>query len=80
MNILIAENDITSGKTLRDYLNLNGFNTTWKRNGLDAWKVFCIDIPDVCILNIILPGLNGFELASRIKEQSPSCPSIFFIG
>lgn len=46
-------------------------------DGIDAWKKFCRFYPDVVITDIRMPGVDGIELAKRIKEKKPETIVIF---
>jgi len=50
-------------------LNLSGHETFTANDGLEAMEVFERIRPDVALLDIGLPGLNGFEVCRRIRER-----------
>jgi two-component system OmpR family response regulator len=76
-SILIAEDHESLGYVLKEYLTMNGFRITLVTNGNDALAAFEKQQYDLCLLDVMLPGCNGFEAAAEIKMQHPSVPVIF---
>jgi len=75
--ILLAEDDTNLGQILTEYLNLKGFRTTLCRDGEEGAEVFKPGSFDMCILDLMMPKKDGFQLASEIKEIDPDIPIIF---
>ncbi|MFT6882974.1 MAG: two-component system response regulator VicR [Marinoscillum sp.] len=75
--ILLAEDDTNLGQILNEYLNLKGFQTTLCRDGEEGAQVFKPSKFDLCILDLMMPKKDGFQLASEIKEIDPNIPIIF---
>ena len=75
--ILLVEDDESFGYILKEYLGLHGLNTVWIKNGDTAIQKIKEDDFDLCILDIMLPGANGLEIAKSLKAISPSVPFIF---
>ncbi len=75
--ILLAEDDTNLGQILNEYLNLKGFQTTLCRDGEEGAQVFKPGKFDLCILDLMMPKKDGFQLASEIKEIDPNIPIIF---
>ncbi len=74
--ILIIEDDREIAELERDYLTINGFECdidTWGTTGLD--KALSIDY-DLFIIDVMLPGMDGFEIVSRIRQKKQT-PVIF---
>ena len=74
--ILIAEDDRNILAGLVDMLKLDGYTTVIARDGDAALKQVKDRDPDLLILDIMLPKLNGFEVCKRLKEQGSSVPII----
>lgn len=77
MKILLAEDDRDFGNILSQYISISGFKVTLGRDGKEAWELFNKDKPDICVLDIMMPEMDGFSLAERIKQVRPDIPLIF---
>lgn len=75
--ILLAEDDTDLGNVLSQYLNMNGFQVTLARDGEEAWESFQGNHADICVLDVMMPGMDGFEVATRIKKKKPDTPFLF---
>jgi two-component system, OmpR family, response regulator len=76
--ILLVEDDMSFGKILKDYLSLNAFDVTHMKDGVDGWNAFRNHHFDLCVLDIMMPKLDGFELAEQIRKENRAVP-IFFL-
>jgi len=76
--ILLVEDDICFGKILKDYLCLNSFEVMHMKDGIDGWKTFRNHHFDLCILDIMMPKRDGYELAQQIRKENTTVP-IFFL-
>jgi DNA-binding response OmpR family regulator len=77
MKVLIAEDDRDFGNILAQYVTISGFEVNLGRNGQEAWDLFNRDKPDLCVLDIMMPEMDGFTLAEKVKELDPNMPLIF---
>jgi len=77
MKVLIAEDDRDFGNILTQYVTISGFEVTLGRDGKEAWELFNQVKPDICVLDVMMPEMDGFSLAEKIKEANPSVPVIF---
>lgn len=75
--ILLAEDDPNLGSLLQEYLCLKGLQTALFSDGQQAWEAFLTAEYDLCILDVMMPQLDGFGLAKRIRAHSASQPIIF---
>lgn len=75
--ILLAEDDSNLGILLKNYLAAKDFETTLTANGRLALEAFTKTTYDLCILDIMMPELDGITLAREIKKISPSVPILF---
>lgn len=75
--ILYVEDDPNLGFVTRDSLEEEGFEIFHFTDGREAWKTFKKDKFDLCLLDVMLPELDGFSLAEKIREQNPQIPIIF---
>ena len=75
--ILLAEDDKNLGNLLCNYLNVKNFDATLCVNGREALDRFMKDNFDLCILDIMMPELDGITLAEEIRKIRPGVPVIF---
>ena len=76
-HILLVEDDDNFGTVLRDYLQLNGYKVVLTRNGLDGFEKFKKNEFDICILDVMMPYKDGFNLAKEIRSKDKNTPIIF---
>jgi len=77
MKILLAEDDTDFGNILSQYVSLSGFEVVLARNGLEAWEMFHKSKPDICVLDVMMPEMDGFTLAEKLRAEEPGIPFIF---
>ncbi|MDP4222636.1 MAG: response regulator transcription factor [Bacteroidota bacterium] len=77
MKVLLAEDDRDFGNILSQYINISGYEVTLARDGKEAWEVFSQSKPDICVLDVMMPEMDGFTLAEKIKDVQPDIPIIF---
>lgn len=76
-NILLVEDDLNLGLLLMDFLELEGLRVTWRRDGLTALQQVRRQSYDLCLLDVMMPGMDGFSLAKNLKNQFPNLPFLF---
>ena len=76
IKILLVEDDINLGEVVTDFLELKDYTVTRSLNGEDAWKTFETNIFDVCIVDIMLPKMDGFSLIEMIRKKDKNQPVI----
>ena len=67
--ILIVEDDSNSRLLLKTYIHSEGYEVRMARSGEEALKIVAERQPSVIILDIILPGMNGYEVCRRLKHS-----------
>ena len=77
VNILLCEDDESLGMILREYLDAKGFTTTLCQDGEEGFKTFLQHTFDLCILDVMMPKMDGFTLAGKIRELSYDMPFMF---
>ena len=77
INILLAEDERTLAMIIKDTLDGQGFNVTVASDGEEALRLYTISRPDVLVADVMMPRLDGFELARRIRKHDSSTPIIF---
>ncbi len=75
--ILYVEDDPNLGFVTKDNLELEGYEIVHFQDGKEAWKSFSKDKYDLCLLDVMLPDLDGFSLAEKIRKQNLQIPIIF---
>lgn len=68
--VLIVEDDIRIGKLIKDYFSKEGFQVTLEDDGIEGYAAFNSAHVDLVILDVMLPGLDGFSIAKRIRKKS----------
>ncbi len=76
-NLLIAEDDPNLGQILKEYLELKGYNATLTSDGIQAIAALRQTQYDLCILDIMMPRKDGFEVGKEIRSIYPDMPFIF---
>ena len=77
MKVLIAEDDRDFGNILSQYVTMSGFEVTLARDGKEAWEMFNAEKHDICVLDVMMPEMDGFTLAEKIKQAHSDIPFIF---
>jgi len=77
VRILLAEDDSNLGSLLRNYLMAKNMETTLFGNGVRALESFSVKHYDLCILDIMMPEMDGLTLAKEIRKINPEIPLIF---
>lgn len=67
--ILIAEDNIALVKLYSEFLNKNGFEVTVAENGLKALEMIKNNIPDLSFIDVMMPGMGGFELVRKMRHE-----------
>ncbi|HQG55671.1 MAG TPA: response regulator transcription factor [Bacteroidales bacterium] len=75
--ILLAEDDKNLGLLLRNYLNAKNFETKLCEDGKEALEIFLKENFDLCILDIMMPEIDGITLAVEMRKVNPDIPVIF---
>lgn len=68
LKILFADDDLKYSLLLKRFLEKEGYEVTYVGNGRMAVEQFSLVRPDLVLLDINMPELNGFEVAARIRE------------
>ncbi|MBQ0141239.1 MAG: response regulator transcription factor [Prevotellaceae bacterium] len=76
-NILLCEDDENLGMLLREYLEAKGYETTLCTDGEQGLEEFVKKQYDLCILDIMMPRMDGFTLAKKIREYNVDIPFMF---
>lgn len=77
VNILLVEDDLNLGFLLVEFLEMKGFSVKLYRDGMTAFAGFQNGNFDFCILDVMLPKMDGFTLAKKMKIINPQIPIVF---
>lgn len=77
IRILLVEDDPNLGEVVRDLLEIKGYEAELVRDGETAWRTFGREPFNLCLIDVMLPGMDGFALARAIRETDRHIPLIF---
>ncbi len=77
--ILLCEDDTNLGKVLKDYLELNDYDVILERDGRLGLAAFQREKFDICLLDVMMPNMDGFKLAEEIRDVDLDIP-LFFLS
>ena len=75
--ILLVEDDPSLGYVIQDNLTLKGYEVTLCRDGHEGEQMFLSSSYHLCILDVMLPRMDGFSLARSIRERDKEVPILF---
>jgi DNA-binding response OmpR family regulator len=75
--IFLVEDDLSFGSVLKSYLEINDFSVDLVDDGKIAVDIFRRGAYDLCILDVMLPHVDGFTIASEIRSMNSMIPIIF---
>ena len=78
ITILLVDDDRQNSEFLRKFLEVEGYEVTYAENGRAGWEMYVACRPDLLLLDVNMPIINGFELARMIREQDRDV-LIFFL-
>lgn len=78
INILLVDDDLKNSMLLKRFLEVEGYSVTYANNGAVGWELFHTSKPDLVLLDINMPEMNGFELAKKIRGVNQKV-LIFFL-
>ena len=78
-NVLLVEDDTAFGQVLKNFLELNDFNVELARDGILGLAAFRRKKFDICLLDVMMPNMDGFTLAEEIRNVDPDIP-LFFLS
>ena len=76
-HILLAEDDPDFGNILKQYLEMSGYIITWAKDGEEALELFKKESFNICVLDVMMPKMDGFTLAEKIIKMNPEMPFVF---
>ena len=77
--ILLCEDDTNLGMVLKNYLELNDYEVVLERDGRLGLAAFQREKFDICLLDVMMPNMDGFAVAEEIRDVNPDIP-LFFLS
>ena len=77
--ILLCEDDTNLGMVLKNYLELNDYDVVLERDGRLGLAAFQREKIDMCLLDVMMPNMDGFAVAEEIRDINPDVP-LFFLS
>ena len=78
IRILLVDDDRQNSEFLRKFLEVEGYEVSYAENGRKGWETFSAIRPNLVLLDVNMPVMNGFELAQLIRERDRDV-IIFFL-
>lgn len=75
--VLLVEDDESLGFVVKDNLEFRGFDVDLQQDGLSAKNSFAAKEYDICVLDVMLPQMDGFHLAEEIRKVNKDIPILF---
>lgn len=76
-HLFLVEDDLSFGAVLKSYLEINDYRVTWVDDGKHAVQRFRDGRFGLCILDVMLPNVDGFTIATEIRKTDEKVPLIF---
>lgn len=77
IKLLYVEDDLTLSFVTRDNLQLYGYSIDYCEDGVEGLKLFNENKYDLCIFDVMLPRMDGYELAMKVRKKNQDIPIIF---
>jgi DNA-binding response OmpR family regulator len=77
VKILYVEDELSLGKIVKHALTQSGYDVCLESDGAKVVMAFNKFNPHICVLDVMLPNISGFDLAKQIKEINANVPIIF---
>ena len=74
--VLVVDDDPTVSDVVRRYLEQDGHLVRLATNGADALAAAAADPPDLAVLDLMMPGIDGIEVCRRLRRQWPDLPVV----
>ena len=68
--VLVVDDSILSAQLVQTHLERKGYGVMLAHSGADALDAVKVRVPDLVILDVMMPGLDGFEVCERLKADS----------
>ena len=78
--LLVVDDESSIRRHLHTLAESLGFEVATASDGVEGWQSFLVERPDLVILDIYMPRMNGLALLSKIKADAPECPVVLITG
>ncbi len=78
--VLLVDDEEEFVKSLSERLQLRELNTDLAHDGEEAMKIVTDEVPDVMVLDLRMPGIDGMEVLKRVKKNYPNVQVIILTG
>ncbi len=75
--LLLAEDEVALGQIIKESLETRNFEVIFCKNGVEAFEAYQSTQPDLIILDVMMPLLDGFSVAKKIRSLDVRTPIIF---
>ena len=75
--ILVVDDDRSVRNAMKSLLEAEGFSVAQARNGEEALRMFAENRPDLVLLDVMMPGMNGIQTCGEMRKSDPLAPIIF---
>ena len=76
LRVLVVDDDRDTAESTAYLLALHGFRAAPARGGAEAVRLASADPPDVALVDLMMPGMDGFEVAARLRELARPRPPV----
>jgi two-component system, OmpR family, response regulator TrcR len=77
ISVLLVEDETVLASLIKETLNTRGFQITVAENGVEGWRLFSMNKPDICVIDIMMPRKDGISLVTDIRKVDSLVPVIF---
>lgn len=77
IKILLVEDDESLGLVISDQLKIDGYKVTLCKNGAEGFQTFNENNFHICVFDVMMPKMGGFELAKNIRKINKDIPILF---
>ena len=74
--VLVVDDDLTVAEVVLGYLRRDGFEAAHAADGLAALAIAAAAPPDLVVLDLMLPGIDGLEVCRRLRAERPDLPVV----
>lgn len=78
--LLVVDDEPTFGKLVFEVAEKHGLSASIATSGEEFQTAFAKDKPEIAVIDIVMPELDGFELIHWLADQEHKCPLIFMTG
>jgi DNA-binding response OmpR family regulator len=73
----LIEDEEMLGRIITDSLEVSGFTMLYAADGHTGWELFKKERPDIIVMDVMMPGMDGFSLTQKIRQENNHTPVIF---